>query len=710
MPAFRLFLCGSIAVASNFTILFLGNFLKCLPAEYDTIIARVVFTWQFTETFELRLGGDSMPEPQLKKKLNKKQIQAICGGIIVVLVLALLVFSYPWLQLKLAEQLIEAGKYAQAEPILISLTASKPQWTEAGYKLVVCQLSQGKGREAAQTVLSLTDAQKMDDLELAIIFTDVAKHLLNTGHSESALELAKRVRAQSEGEMLKVAVKEVGFLIAKYCDLPLALDAVNLALAQGENNWLIHQKAFNLLLTKALESSPLLGEPALDRALELYPNNIIAVTRKASIIGDKKGPKEALAFLLQKEFDLEESITPEYLAVKRTLLIRLAGADPKADLSQYTKGMPQEMIIEIAKQGLNHAWLHMMSGRQYYHLAPDEPQVAYQYGRNLIQMHLWETARDIFRHIEKIDSKFVDFRAVYAALDSKTKTDTRKYASGEILDAIQISPNGKWLAWRRWREHPQDQIMVSDLILTDLSASESNPQSLGDAILFKWSPDSKYIALQTMTSTGLGRLHIITVQDSARYTLPPEYDIIDFNWTNEDLMVQAQREHQIVLLHLVPPKWTIETERAWKLNSNVNGDFSWLTIKGKTLLVYKDQQEVKTFSFDKDLMSFSSWSPNGNLAIIEDIMGNSWIYNHKQGTITPVETPGQFAVWGENQNIFWFLPLWDQCHVLVRLNSQGNIREYLPYSFDILYYDISITANGETLALMEDNKILIMKK
>jgi tetratricopeptide (TPR) repeat protein len=651
-----------------------------------------------------------MPEPKVKKSLNKRQIQALGGGIVVVLVLVLLVFSYPWLQLKLAEQLIEAGKYAQAEPILSSLMASKPQWTEAGYKLVACQLSQGKGREAAQTVLSLTDTQEIDDLELAIVFMDVAKHLLNTGAGEAALELAKRVGAQSEGEMLETAIKEVGFLIANYSDLPLALDAVNLALSQGGNNWLTNQKAFNLLLTKALESSPLLGEPALDRALQLYPNNIIAVTRKASIIGDKNGPKEALEFLIQKEIDLEDSIIPEYLAVKRTLLIRLAGADPKADLNQFTKGMPQDMIVEIAKQGVNHAWLHMKSGRQYYHLAPDEPQVAYQFGRNLIQMHLWETARDIFRHLEEIDPKFMNFQAVYAALDSKTKTDTTKFASGEILDAIQISPDGKWLAWRKWLEHPWEQVMVSDLILTNLSASGSNPQSLGDAILFKWSPDSNYLALQSMTSTGLGRLHIITVQDGSRYTLPPEYDIIDFNWANNDLMIQAQREHQILLLHLAPPKWKIENELAWQLNSNVNQDFSWLTIKGNTLIVYRNQQKYRTFDFKNNLVSFTGWSPNGNLVVIEDTMGKSWIYNHQKGNIAPIEIQGQFAAWGGDQDIFWFLPLWDQLHVLVGLNSKGSIQKYYPYSLDNLYYDISIAADGETLALMEDHKILIMQK
>lgn len=652
-----------------------------------------------------------MPEPQLKRLLNKKYLQAIFGGIIVVLVVVLIVVSFPWLQLKFAEQLIESEKYAKAEPILVSLTANKPHWTDAAYKLVICQLYQGKGREAAQTVLSLKKTEEIDDLELAIVFMDVAKHLLSTGNGEASLELAKRISDQNQGEMLKVAISEAGFLIAQYSELPLALDAVNLALSNCENTWQTDRKAFNLLLSKALESSPNLGEPALDRALELYPNNIIAVTRKARILGDNKGPQAALEFLLAKEIDLEDDLTPEYLAMKRTFLLRLAMEDPKADLNQYIMGMPQEMLREIALQGLNYAWLHSMSGRQYYHLAPDDPQVAYRYGRNLYQMHLWDSSRKTFRHLEELEPKYMDFKAVYAALDSHTKTVTQEFASGDIYDAVQVSPDGKWMAWRQWKEAPQEENMVSFLAITDLTNPESKPVILGNAILYEWSPDSKHLAFQTMTSNGIGNLYITTLDaEGPRYTLPPEYDVIDFNWAGENLLIQGQKEQQAVLLNLGGPDWTILNERAWELNSNVNQDYSWLSIKGNSLLVHRDKRKTRTFNFENSLMSFTTWSPNGNLAIVVDTVGNNWIYNHQRAKITPIETPGIFAAWGKGEDIFWFLPIWDDIHVMVRLNSKGNIKEYLPYSFEIIYYDISIAADGNTLAVTEDNKILIFKR
>jgi tetratricopeptide (TPR) repeat protein len=652
-----------------------------------------------------------MPEPQLKRLLNKKYLQAIFGGIIVVLVVVLLVVSFPWLQLKFAEQLIESEKYAKAEPILVSLTANKPHWTDAAYKLVICQLYQGKGREAAQTVLSLKKTEEVDDLELAIVFMDVAKHLLTTGNGEASLELANRIGDQNQGDMLKVAISETGFLIAQYSELPLALDAVNLALSHCENTWQTNRKAFNLLLSKALESSPNLAEPALDRALELYPNNIIAVTRKATILEDKKGPQQALKFLLEKEVDLEDELTPEYLAIKRTFLLRLAIESPEVDLNQYTMGMPQDMLTEIALQGLNYAWLHTMSGRQYYHLAPDDPQVAYRYGRNLFQMHLWDSSWDTFRHLEKIDPKYIDFKAVYAALDSHTKAVAQEFAKGGIYDAVRISPDGKWMAWREWRETTQEENMISYLTLTNLITPGSKPVLFGNAILYEWSPDSKHLAFQTMTPNGLGNLHIITLdEEDLRYSLPPEYDIIDFNWAGQNLLVQARRENQTVLLSLGEPDWTILNERAWELNSDVNQDYSWLSIKDNSLLVHRDKRKNRTYNFENSLMSFTNWSPNGNLAIVVDTEGKNWIYNHQRAKITPIETPGSFAAWGKGEDIFWFLPLWDELHVMVRLNSKGSIREYLPYSFDIIYYDISITADGNTLAIVENDKILINKR
>lgn len=648
-----------------------------------------------------------MPALKLKKP-SKKQFQAICGGILILLVLILLVFFYPLLQLQLAEQLMDTGKYSQAEPILAALIANDSLRQRAGYKLVACQLFLGKGREAAQTVISLTGAQEVDDLELAIIFSDVATYLVNSGNGEAALELAKRVRNHSDGEMLTVAVKEIGFLIAKRSDLPLALDAINLALAQSDNNWRANLQAFNLLLTKSLESPALLGEPALDRALELYPGNIIAVTRKASILGDKVGPQAALDFLLNKEPEIEESITPEYLAIKRTLLLRLAATDTKAELSLYTNKMPFEMIVEIAQQGLNHASTHTASGRQYYNLAPNVPKVAYQFGRNLFQMGEWEESRKIFSHLEKLDPKYTDFRAIYAALNSKTRTKTELIASDEIMDAIQISPDGHWLAWRKWYEVPQEEIMVSSLILTDLDSGRNS--RLGDVSMFKWSPNSKYLAYQVITTAGLGRLHIFSPVDGSTHTLPTDYDIIDFNWAGEDLMVQALVQRKTILLHLKATDWEVVAEKTWKLNTNINSDYSWLTVEGSSLVVYRELNKVKTFHFDNPLMLISEWSPNGNLAVIADIAGKSWIYDHRQKKLTPIPNQGQFIGWGQDQEIFWFLPLWQKLHILVRLDNKGAVKEYYPYSFTDLYADISVSATGKILTYQEDENIWIMKR
>lgn len=649
-----------------------------------------------------------MPRLQVRTGFNKKNLHAIFGLIIVVLVLGALVLSYPTLQLALAEKLISAGKFAQAESILLTLSTNKQQRLKAGYRLVACQLFQGKGREAAQTVLSLTGAKGVDDLELAIVFLDVAKHLVDSGNAEAALELSKRVKTQSDGEMVTIAVKEISMLVAKYSELPLALEAVNLALAQGESNWQSNQKAFNLLLFKALESPPLLAEPALDRALQLYPNNAIAIMRKASIIGDKEGPLSALEYLKHADFGREEGLVPEYLAVKRSLLLRLAGTNPNADLTQYTRGMPQDMIIDIAKQGLNIAWSNLSSGYQYYCLAPDEPQIVYQYGLNLVQARSWDAARQTFRHLEKTDPDYLDFRAVYSVLDSKTKTRLASFAPDETVDAFEISPDGKWLAWRKWRQHPGEQFMVSELILTNLTVGETNPASLGDAVAFRWSPDSKYLAVQVMTAAGQGRLNIITAQNGLKYSLPPDWDIVEFNWALDKLMVQALRGEQAMLFALAAPTWETAGEFTWSLASQVNPDFCWLALEGKNLVVHSGQAEAKSFGFSKELMAFSPWSPSGNLAIIEDVAGRSWLFNSKDDSIVPVEIPGKFAAWGNQQDYFWYLPLWNQLYVLVRINNQGRIREYCPFSFDSLYTNLSIATDGRVLAFMNDNNTVLI--
>src|SRR5690606_26505480 len=107
----------------------------------------------------------------------KRQIQTVGGLAAAAAVLTLLLLTYPWLQLQAANQLIDGEKYAQAEKILLRLSTRKPEWTEPRYKLAVCQLRQSKGREAAATVISLADTSTLADMDLAMIFLQVAEQL-----------------------------------------------------------------------------------------------------------------------------------------------------------------------------------------------------------------------------------------------------------------------------------------------------------------------------------------------------------------------------------------------------------------------------------------------------------------------------------------------------------------------------------------------------
>ena len=235
-------------------------------------------------------------------------------------------------------------------------------------------------------------------MELAIIFMDVAEHLLNSGHGDAALELAARVLAERPTDkMLSQAVVEIGFTIAQRSELPLSLDALNLSLSLEESNWMLNRKAFNILLDKALEAPAHLAEPALDAALKLYPSNSIALISKASLLGARQGPKAALEYLAEREETVGDNFTEDYLNTKRTLITRLAAAEPDADLTRYVRGMPQSTLVELAIQGLKQSSRQEISGYQYYQLAMTEPEVAYQYARNLVQIQDWEGAREIFR-------------------------------------------------------------------------------------------------------------------------------------------------------------------------------------------------------------------------------------------------------------------------------------------------------------------------
>src|SRR5690554_2159544 len=556
--------------------------------------------------------------PESKLRITKRQIQAIAGLLVVVLVLGVLIFSYPWLQLQVASHMIQAGKYESAEQILLRLTDSRQDWNEPRSKLVLAQLHQGKGREAAATVISMTDLTEINDLDLAIILSDVAQHLVNTGHGENALKLAEQVLAQRNDSMLRQAVAEIGFMIAQYYDLPLALDAINLSLSVSDNNWVLSRRAFNLLLPKALSAPPHLAEPALDRALRLYPNNITAITHKAKLLAQGQGVKKALDWLVAREESFLDNINQEYIHTKRQLIAQLTNAEPNTDISQYTTGLPKEMVVAMAIQGLNQAQRLGDSGFQFYQLAKAEPEVAYTYGRNLFQLRQWKEAREIFQHLEKLDSEWVDFAGVYAALDSRTRTERGDFPiPGFRADMARISPDGSRLAWRRWIEQPPlDEQITSSLVVTSLR--DGKQRSLGDVLQFKWSPDSQFLAYATISSTGLGDLHIYSPANDEKFTFPGDYDIIDFNWVANNLMVQAEHRDQIHLIHLTPTDWEIEEELEWELNSGVNQDYAWITISGRDMLIHQPEQKAKKFTLPTELISFTDWSPAGNFAVVEE--------------------------------------------------------------------------------------------
>lgn len=645
---------------------------------------------------------------QTKPSISRRQIQAICGVTVVSLVLTLLVITFPWMQLQLANHLVRGGNYAQAEQILSRLVDGKPDWTEPKYNLALSQLFLGKNSEAANTVISL--ASKLDDMELAIILLDVAEHLVNRGHGDVALELAKNVLVErADDEMLTQAVVEIGFTVAQRAELPLSLDAVNISLSLAENNWLLQRKAFNILLDKALSAPANLAEPALDAALTLYPNNIIALASKANFLGKRQGPQAALEFLLEREQNMGESLNEDYLNTKWNLLTQLAAREPDADLTKYIRGIPRSTVIAFAVQGLKQAIHRDISGYQYYQLAMDEPEVAYQYGRNLYWLQKWQDARSVFRALQKLAPNYADFDAVYAAIDSKTKTTTEEFRiSGYSTDMSSISPDGRRLAMRLWmNEPPLDEFLLPNLVVINLA--DDTRKDLGDAQLFQWSPDGRHLIYLVESPDGQGKLHIYSVHSDTTVTLPDDYNIISFNWAGNGLMVLVQDDRKTRLLHLSAYDWQIVEQLDGNVYSDVNHDYAWITIDNKRLLIRSPQNPPRELIFDQEIVAFTDWSPNGRLAIITDKSAQSWIYTYSENIVS-IPIPGEFAAWGKEQDIYWYLPIWEKQYVLVRLNATGKIIEYLPYSFAYPYYDLSITDDGKIAVIEEDSKVIIHRK
>lgn len=646
-----------------------------------------------------------------KLSAYKRQIQTVGGLAAAAAVLTLLLLTYPWLQLQAANQLIDGEKYAQAEKILLRLSTRKPEWTEPRYKLAVCQLRQSKGREAAATVISLADTSTLADMDLAMIFLQVAEQLINTGYSAEALGLAQKVLLERpDDKLLAQAVVEIGFLIAERSGLPLSLEALDTALPLAGDNWLLTRKAFNILLAKAFGAPPDLAEAALDAALELYPDNVLAITGKAKLLGQRSHPRQALDYLAEKEQNVLDNVTEDYLDVKRTLISQLASIDPEADLRKYIQGFSESTVQEIALQGLDKAWRQNLSGKQFYQLAEHVPQVVYRYARNLIDLKQWQDARTAFKNLQKLDPKYANFDALFAFLDSKLTTaiETLRY-SGFFPDMAAISPRGNALAMRVWMDlsHSED-MMVSDLLVVNLANGQR--ESLGNAHIFKWDPGGNYLAFLTASPAGSGRLHIYAVASGQRFSSPPDYDVFDFNWAGTTLMVQVQRGNAISLLQMSPPNWTISGELDWTLSGAVNGDLAWLTASKNTLVVHKYQQQPQRIALPKEIAAINPWSPNGRLAIIEDIASKSWIYDYRRNEVTAIELPGNFAAWGREQDIFWYYPVWDKWYVLARLDASGKVVEYLPYSFSYPSYDLTISANRNIVAVVEGDQVFIQRR
>ena len=207
-----------------------------------------------------------------------------------------------------------------------------------------------------------------------------------------------------------------------------------------------------------------------------------------------------------------------------------------------------------------------------------------------------------------------------------------------------------------------------------------------------------------------GRLHIYSVKDETTFTLSGEYDVLSFNWAGNSLMVQAEKDGKMRLLHLVPSNWRIVEEMEGDSRSGVNQDYAWISKSKNSLVIHKYRQAPREILLDQDILAFSAWSPDGHLAIIAGQAGKSWIYNYRDDQVTEIPIRGEFAAWGHGQTIYWYFPVWEKQYVLVRLDETGRISEYLPYSFSYPQYDLSVTSDGSAAVLVEDSKVLIHRK
>jgi tetratricopeptide (TPR) repeat protein len=647
-----------------------------------------------------------------KVTISKKQLQVTIAIFLVLSFTALIFGGYPWLQLQVASRLYSSGNYAQAEQVLSSLIRSRPDWTEPRYKLVQSQLQLGKSQQAALTVISLAES-RLGPAKLASVYMEVAIQLINSGNAAGALELTIKVLAERDQEMLRQAALEVAFRIAEHNDLPLALDALNIAIELSGDNWVLTRRAFNLLMAKALSAPDHLAEPALERALELYPDDVIAFTRKVRIMSARTGARHALDWLLEKEanFSLEE-MSPEYFLTKKDLILRLASSDFEISLVPYTAGMSDTLLRELALQGIANAQSRNRAGTRFYQLASHIPEVAFTYGWVLFQNGSYQEASQVFEMLRKDAPDFANHAAISAALRSKTLTrETRLEVSGDSVDTIALSSNGNWLAMRSWMTPPWiDDNVTSNLLVRNLTTGQE--LRLGDVMLFSWSPADSLLAYLTVQPTGLGSLNVVNTMGENLFQLSPQYAIIDFNWSISTLMIQAEdiATGQIKLLQVRGPHWGMEQVIDWEISGPLNQELTWIAPGDNRLHVYRHLQVPREIFLGRPVVGYSPWSPNGRFAVIHGLGQQHWLFDHNTLQVQEIPTAGFFAGWAHNSLPYWYYPLWDGLYVLARLNSLGNVSEFLPFTFTDPHQDLHIAANGALSARLVDGKPWIARR
>ncbi|MTI95785.1 MAG: hypothetical protein FH749_09935 [Firmicutes bacterium] len=639
--------------------------------------------------------------------LTKKHVQIITSVVLVLAVVTTLIFSYPWLQMQLASLMLTHGNYEQAEQILIRLNERRPEWTRPRQKLIISQLHLGKHQQAAQTVISLADRSSLDPAMLALTYADVARELISSGHSSTALELSFRVLNERNDPLLKEAVMEICFQIAETGDLTLALNGINLALDLAEENWNIRQRAFNILLTKALEAPASQAEPILDRALDLYPYNTLAVTHKAKILANREGAEAALDYMVSKEHNiLNNGATQEYMDTKRDLVLRLAERNEDVDLSPYIAGMGEEELLDFVLQGLRMAWNNNQTGEQFYRLFQTSVEVVYAYGRNLFETETWSDALSVFQHLQTLDPEHSPYDLIFAALRSKTDTTHQTLSiNGRSVDMAQISPNGNFIAFRRWQNYPWlDENVRSQLVLRDLSTSRDIIVGTGDQ--FAWSANSNWLAHVTTSNTGMGTLRIYDLNSGENTTLAEDYNVMNVNWANNTLLVQAEEKElgDVRLLSYSLPELEPEVKE-WELSGDINQTLHWYDIGSSRLDIYQGRNRIHSVHLDNQIVSVSRWSPDGRYLVIESIGSENWLYDNINQSLTQIDLPGQFAAWGSGNQLYWYHPLWESDNVLVRLNTRGEVVSYLPYSFSVTHYDLSVSNNANKVVWVVDDQL-----